>query len=67
MGVALEGYLTNWYKAGGDSLFYFNLNCRFGKFGYWGLTEDARNLGTPKYQAAVRVSDALKQQRVQSE
>ncbi len=61
MGDALEQYLTNWYTAGGDSLFYFNLNCRFGTFGYWGLTEDSRVINTPKYQAATRVAQKLKQ------
>jgi hypothetical protein len=59
MGDALEQYLTNWYAGGGDSLFYFNLNCRFGPFGYWGLTEDARMTNTPKYQAATKVAQQL--------
>ena len=56
MGAALEEYLNKWFEAGGDSAFYFNLSCRYGKFGYWGLTEDARNINTPKYQATLRVA-----------
>jgi len=56
MGEALEKYLTTWYDNGGDSLFYFNLCGRYSKFGYWGLTEDIRDLTTPKYQAAQRVA-----------
>ncbi len=61
MGQALEAYLNNWYANGGGTLFYFNLNCRYGKFGYWGLTDDARNLNTPKYRAAVDVAGSSAQ------
>jgi hypothetical protein len=58
-GAAVEDYLNHWYTAGGDALFYFTLSCKYSKSGYWGLTEDVRDLTTPKYQAAVRVAQKL--------
>jgi hypothetical protein len=67
MTVALEEYINKWYESGGNSFFYFNLNCRFGKFGYWGLTEDARYIDTPKYRAIMNVSSRLNQQRAETD
>jgi hypothetical protein len=58
-GEAVEQYLGNFYAGGGDALFYYDLSGRFGKNGYWGLTEDIRDLSAPKYQAAARVSESL--------
>jgi hypothetical protein len=60
MGRVVEDYLNNWYAGGGDGLFYFTLSCKYSKSGYWGLTEDVRELLTPKYLAAVRVSTKLR-------
>jgi hypothetical protein len=58
-GLAVEDYLNHWYAGGGDALFYFTLSCKYSKSGYWGLTEDVRDLTTPKYQAALRVGEKL--------
>ena len=58
-GAAVEDYLNKWYSAGGDAMFYFDLSGRYTKSGYWGLTEDIRDLSAPKYQAAARVSKRL--------
>ena len=60
-GIAIEDYLNHWYAGGGDAMFYFTLSCKYSKNGYWGLTEDVRELLTPKYLAATRVSSKLKQ------
>jgi hypothetical protein len=60
MGNVVEDYLNNWYAGGGDAMFYFTLSCKYSKSGYWGLTEDVRELLTPKYLAAVRVSTKLR-------
>ena len=49
-GQSIEDYLNHWYDGGGDAMFYFTLSCKYSKSGYWGLTEDVRNLATPKYQ-----------------
>jgi hypothetical protein len=59
-GQAVEQYLNNWYDHGGDALFYFTLSCKYSKSGYWGLTEDVRELLTPKYLAALRVENRLR-------
>jgi hypothetical protein len=59
-GQAIEQYLNNWYTNGGDAMFYFTLSCKYSKNGYWGLTEDVRELLTAKYLAAVRVSTKLR-------
>ena len=58
-GQAVEDYINNFFAGGGDALFYFNLSCKYSKSGYWGLTEDVRDLTAPKYQAAMRVSEKL--------
>jgi hypothetical protein len=58
-GLAVEDYLNKWYEGGGDAMFYFTLSCKYSKSGYWGLTEDVRDLRAPKYQGAVRVSERL--------
>ena len=60
-GRAIEDYLIKWYTGGGDAMFYFTLSGKNSKFGYWGLTEDVRDLITPKFLAAVRVSTRLRQ------
>jgi hypothetical protein len=41
-------------------MFYFTLTSKYSKNGYWGLTEDARELLTPKYLAALRVAAKLR-------
>jgi hypothetical protein len=58
-GLAVEDYLNHWYRGGGDALFYFTLSSKYSKTGYWGLTEDVRDLTTPKYQGAARVGESL--------
>ena len=62
-GKAIEDYLTHFYEGGGDAIFFFTLSCKYSKAGYWGLTEDVRDLSTPKYQAAVRVAEKLDAQK----
>jgi hypothetical protein len=59
-GRAVEDYLNRWYEHGGEAMFYFTLSSKYGKSGYWGLTEDTRDLLNPKYLAAVRVATKLK-------
>ena len=60
-GQAVEDYLAKFYESGGDAMFYFTLTSRYQKNGYWGLTEDARELITPKYVAALRVINRLRE------
>src|SRR5439155_27311505 len=60
-GMAIEDYLNHWFAGGGDAMFYFTLTSKYSKSGCWGLTEDGRDLSTPKYQAALRVAQKLAQ------
>ena len=55
-GAAVEKYLTNWFKSGGDLFCYFSLCSTFKKWGYWGLTDDYTNTSQPKYAAAAKVA-----------
>src|SRR5688572_7779595 len=59
-GQAIEDYLNAFYNSGGDAMFYFTLSSKYSKNGYWGLTEDVRDLITPKYLAATRVAARLR-------
>src|SRR5439155_15686481 len=45
-GQAVEDYLNKWFTNGGDAMFYFDLSCKYSKNGYWGLTEDVREVLT---------------------
>jgi hypothetical protein len=64
-GEAVERYLRNWFESGGDIFLYFNHAGRYQKYGYWGLTDDVRKLDVPKFQAAARVAESVKQQQEQ--
>ncbi|MEA2711279.1 MAG: hypothetical protein QOF78_3880, partial [Phycisphaerales bacterium] len=61
-GQAVEDYLDKFYASGGDAMFYFTLSSKYSKSGYWGLTEDVRDVLTPKYLAATRVAAKLRGQ-----
>ena len=51
MGEQMERLLQQWYGCGNGMFVHFNLTSGYGRHGYWGLTNDARDLRTPKYQA----------------
>jgi hypothetical protein len=56
----VERYLDKWFQAGGQQGFWLQSHGGYSKNGYWGLTEDLTDLGTPKMQAAVRVAERVK-------
>jgi hypothetical protein len=57
---AVQQLLSQWYGCGNNLFMYFSLTSAYGRYGYWGLTNDPRNLGTPKY----RLVEAVSRQRL---
>jgi hypothetical protein len=53
MGALLDRMLRQWYGCGNGLFVHFNLTSAWGRHGYWGLTNDARDLATAKYQAVA--------------
>lgn len=51
MGGLMERFLQQWYGCGNGLYVHYNLTSAYGRWGYWGLTNDAGNLETPKYRA----------------
>jgi hypothetical protein len=56
MAGMLQQFLSQWYGCGNDLFMYFSLTSVYGRYGYWGLTNDAGNLGTPKYKRVEAIS-----------
>jgi hypothetical protein len=56
MAKTLHQLLSQWYGCGNDLFMYFSLTSAYGRYGYWGLTNDAGNLGTPKYKLVKALS-----------
>jgi hypothetical protein len=55
-GQAVERYLNAWNDGGGEVIFYFNACSSYGRYGYWGLTENVLDLSSDKYQGAMRAA-----------
>jgi hypothetical protein len=60
MGNTVNSELTQWYGCGNDLFMYFSLASTWGKWGYWGLTNDPANLSLPKYVAAKTVAQTAR-------
>ncbi|MDW8206954.1 MAG: hypothetical protein RMJ43_03900 [Chloroherpetonaceae bacterium] len=45
-----------WFQMGGDAYIYFALAGPYSRYGCWGLSEDIRNLHTPKWQAIYQLT-----------
>ncbi|MDQ3439851.1 MAG: hypothetical protein M3478_05820, partial [Planctomycetota bacterium] len=58
-GDAVDKHLRTWFAGGGDEYLYFILVSRYTKYGYWGLTDDIRQLDVPKMRAAKRVAESV--------
>jgi hypothetical protein len=59
-GTAAGTYLSNWYDSGGKLACWFNVCCRYGQPGYWGLTEEPTNIrNSPKFLVAEAIAAAL--------
>jgi hypothetical protein len=57
-GAQTTEYLNQWFGCGNDLFMYFTLTSQWGQYGYWGLTNDPKNLNTAKYQAAKKVAES---------
>lgn len=53
MGAIVTSDLNQWFGCGNDLFLYYSLSSPWNRWGYWGLTNNASNLDTPRY-AAVR-------------
>lgn len=56
MGAILASDLNQWYGCGNDLFLYFSLTSNWNRWGYWGLTNNAGNLESPRYAAAREVA-----------
>lgn len=56
MGEELGEMLAQWYGCGNGLFMYFNLSGGYGRFGYWGLTNNAQDLTTAKYRAVAEAA-----------
>jgi hypothetical protein len=53
MGAKMEQLLQQWYGCGNGLYVHFTLTSTYGRYGHWGLTNDARDLQTAKYRAVA--------------
>jgi hypothetical protein len=53
MGAHMDRMLRQWFGCGNGLFMHFTLSSGYGRHGYWGLTNDPRDLRTPKYQAVA--------------
>jgi hypothetical protein len=60
MGDLVKSQLSQWYGCGNDLFVYFNLTSGWDQHGYWGLTNNAGDLNSPKYAAARSVSQSAR-------
>jgi hypothetical protein len=49
--LILHDAVDNWFSKGGDLYMYFAMPGAYSRYGCWGLSEDIRQLDTPKWQA----------------
>jgi hypothetical protein len=57
MGAKLEQLLLQWYGCGNGLFVHYNLTSAYGRYGYWGLTNDPRDLQTAKYRAVAAAAE----------
>ncbi|MCC2673516.1 MAG: Cellulose-binding domain protein [Ramlibacter sp.] len=53
MGAYMDRLLGQWFGCGNGLFVHFTLTSSYGRYGYWGLTNDPRDLRSPKYQAVA--------------
>ena len=53
MGLLMERLLGQWFGCGNGLFVHYNLTSPYGRDGHWGLTNDPRDLKTPKYLAVA--------------
>jgi hypothetical protein len=58
MGAIAKSALDQWFGCGNDLFLYYSLSSGWGSYGYWGLTNKASSLDTPRYNAAKQVAQS---------
>ena len=58
MGTITKSYLDQWFGCGNDLFLYFTLTSQWDRWGYWGLTNNPKNLETPRYSVARQVAES---------
>jgi hypothetical protein len=58
MGDIVRSNLNQWFGCGNDVFMYYTLTSAWAQHGYWGLTNNGKNLNTPRYQAAREIAEA---------
>ncbi|MEJ5990297.1 hypothetical protein WG902_09885 [Ramlibacter sp. PS3R-8] len=53
MGASIDRLLRQWFGCGNGLFMHFTLTSGYGRHGYWGLTNDPRDLKTAKYEAVA--------------
>lgn len=53
MGAHMDRLLRQWFGCGNGLFVHFTLTSGYGRHGYWGLTNDPRDLDSPKYRAVA--------------
>ena len=53
MGANMDRLLRQWFGCGNGLFVHFTLSSGYGRHGYWGLTNDPRDLRTAKYMAVA--------------
>jgi hypothetical protein len=54
--LILHDAVDNWFARGGDLYMYFASPGAYSRYGCWGLSEDIRDLSTPKWWAIESLS-----------
>lgn len=60
MGELVKREISQWFGCGNDLFMHFSLSSGWDQYGYWGLTNDPKDLTGPKYQAARAVAQSAK-------
>lgn len=56
MGAHMDRMLRQWFGCGNGLFMHFTLSSGYDRHGYWGLTNDPRDLRTPKYEAVANAA-----------
>jgi hypothetical protein len=52
MGALVTSEIAQWFGCGNDLFMHFSLSSSWDQYGYWGLTNNPKQLDVPKYDAA---------------
>lgn len=55
-GREMEQFLAQWYGCGNGLYVHYTLTSGYGRYGYWGLTNEPHDLDAPKYRALAQAA-----------